>query len=143
MCRGLQDLELVLLRALVERARARKAVQQRREMPGHPHRGPDARKPRLDRRPEPGVGPVLDPGVERHLDVVAAEHRAPLRREREAARRVAIRDLAERRRLREDAEPAERVDLFVLPQCSLGKARARYTMEAVAPGDEIAVDPPA
>src|SRR5258708_33050087 len=108
--------------------------------PGGDRLGPVAWKPCLELLPEPGVGPVLDPRVERHLDVVAAERRAALRGEREAARRMAVRDFLERRRLRQDAKPAERIDLLVFPL--LRDATARDAVEAIAAGNEVAVELP-
>src|SRR5207237_5020968 len=86
------------------------------------------------------VGPVFDAGIERHLDVVAAERRTSLGCQREAARRMAVGDLLERRRLREDAEPAERIELLVF---ALHRdITARDAMEAVAAGNEVAVELP-
>src|SRR5207248_192758 len=101
---------------------------------------PLARKACLDLFPEALVGPVLEPGVERHLDVVAAEHRASLRSECEAALRVTVRDFLERRHLGEDAEPAEWVHLLQLGEHARRETLARHAMEAVAAGDEVAVD---
>ena len=91
--------------------------------------------------PEPRVGPVVDGVVERALHVVAAEHRVALRREREAAWAVAVHDVLERRRLRHDPEPAERVRLLVGPQHRRRDRRLGRAVEAVAADDELAVDP--
>ena len=61
--------------------------------PGDDAIGDLGRKARLQLGPELVVRPVLDPGVERALDVVAAEHRVALRGEGEAARVTRVDDL--------------------------------------------------
>src|SRR5258708_2779505 len=68
--------------------------------------------PRLELRPETIVRPRLDLVVEIALDVVAAEHRTALRGQRKAALMIDVADVGEWRRLRHDAEPAERIGLF-------------------------------
>src|SRR5580704_1880030 len=68
---------------------------------------------RLEFFPKTVVRPVFEPGVEIALDVVAAEHRIALRGERKAAAVIAIANLRIGRRLRHDAEPAERIALLV------------------------------
>src|SRR5262249_14378729 len=45
-----------------------------------------------------------------------------------------------RRRLRKDAEPAERIDSVVAAQDSFRKARSAYAVKAVATGDDVAFD---
>ena len=71
------------------------------------------RAARLEFLPETLVRPVVELGVEIALDVVAAQHRVAHRGQREAAAVVAIADVRVRRRLRHDAEPAERIALLV------------------------------
>ena len=71
------------------------------------------RTARLNLLPEPIVRPILEPGVEVALDVVAAQHRIAHRGQRKTAAVVAIANLGIRRRLRHDAKPAERIALLV------------------------------
>src|SRR4029077_8032990 len=95
---------------------------------------------RLELFPEAVVRPVFEPGVEVALDVVAAEHRIALRGERKTAAVIAIANFRIGRRLRHDAEPAERIALLVgLGQGSRDRGAAD-AMRAVAAGDVVAVD---
>src|SRR2546430_3236056 len=96
---------------------------------------------RLEFLPEALVRPILQPSVEVALDVVAAQYRAAHGGKRKAAAVVAIAKVGERRRLRHDAEPSERITLFVGPQHGGGDRLPAHAMEAVAAGDVIAVDP--
>src|SRR5260221_10401272 len=53
---------------------------------------------------------------------------------------MAVRDLLERRRLRQAGEPAERIELLVFPL--LRDATARDAVETIAAGNEVAVELP-
>src|SRR5262245_41703660 len=68
---------------------------------------------RLELLPEALVWPFFQFCVEIALNVVAAQHRSTHRSEREAAAVIAITQFRERRCLRHDAEPAERIALIV------------------------------
>ena len=74
------------------------------------------------------------------LDVVAAEHRIAARRKGETALVARINDVADRRRLRHDPQPAERIGALESPQHRRRNALPRDAMETVAAGDEIASD---
>ena len=52
---------------------------------------------------------------------------------------VGVDDVGQRRRLRQDAQPAERIHLFELAQHVWRDGLARHAVEAVATGDEVAV----
>ena len=74
------------------------------------------RTPRLEFPPEPVVRPVLRFCFEVALDVIAAQHWIAHGRKRESAAVIAIANVWERRSLRQDAEPAERIALLIGPQ---------------------------
>ena len=99
-------------------------------------------EPALQFVPEPFVRPLVDMIVERALHVIAAAVRRAHGAERKSPRVVGVDQfVADRRRLRQDAEPAERID----PLEGLDRRRlvtlARLTpVKAVAAGDEVAGD---
>src|SRR5262249_31571495 len=98
------------------------------------------RTARLEFLPEPLVRPILQPGVELALDIVAAQHWAAHGRKRKAAAVVAIAEVRKRRRLRHNAEPAERIPFLVGPQHRGGDRWPAHAVIAVAARDVIAID---
>src|SRR5947207_15022931 len=87
--------------------------------------------------PETLVRPGIDVLGKAALQVVAAERRGAHRAEREAQRVPHIDQLLRhRRRLGEDAEPAERVDALMRGDCSCRHALAADAVNAVAASDE-------
>src|SRR5690606_8878533 len=98
-------------------------------------------EPPLELLPEHVVRPVLDLVGQRDLQVVAASCAAAHRAEREAARAGDVDQLVvDRRRIREEPQPAEWIDLLVLANRILRHARAADAVEAVAAGDEVAIE---
>ena len=98
-------------------------------------------QPSLQFVPEPVVRPLVDVIVERALHVIAAAVRRAHGAERKSARMVGVDQfMRDRRRLRQDAEPAERID----PLEGLDRRRldagAADAVKAVAAGDEVAGD---
>ena len=98
-------------------------------------------QPSLQLVPEPLVRPLVDVILERTLQVIAAAVHRAHGAERKASLVVGVNQfVVDRRRLRQDAEPAERID----PLEGLDRRRldagAADAVEAVAAGDEIAVD---
>src|SRR6266480_4330831 len=91
--------------------------------------------------PKALVGPFVGLLGERDLEVVAAARAAPLAAEREAALVADVDQLVRHRgRVRQHAEPAERIVLFKKLYCCRRHARAAHAVEAVAAGDEVALD---
>src|SRR6185369_14762689 len=91
--------------------------------------------------PEGIVAPAGGSVVERALDVVAAARRRAHAAEREAALVVRIDELVrDRRRLREHAEPAERIDALVVAQRAVWHALPADAVVAIAAGDEVAIE---
>src|SRR6202012_6154511 len=98
-------------------------------------------EPALQFIPEAFVGPLLDLVVERALQIIAAAAGRAHGAEREAARVVGIDQLMrDRRRLGEDAEPAEWIDPFIGLNRVGTNAGAADAGKAVAAGDEVAID---
>src|SRR6185437_13111179 len=98
-------------------------------------------QPELQFIPEAVVRPLVDMIVERTLHVVAAAARRAHGAERKTARMVGIDQLmADRRRLRQDAEPAERIDPLEGFDGLWLDAGAADAMKAVAARDEVATD---
>ena len=93
----------------------------------------------LELGPEALVRPVLDAFGERALQVVAAARVAAHAAQREAA---LVRDVDElvrhRRRVGQQAEPAERIYALVRRQRAGRDALPAHAVEAVAAGDEVA-----
>src|SRR6185295_6785695 len=121
-----------------EAAQRRDALLDRRA--GDERLGRVAGQAPLQLRPEALVGPFVDLLRKRALQVVAAARAAALAAEREAA---LVRDvdqlLRHRRRVGEHAQPAERI-VFLGDAQLLGRdAGAADAVEAVAAGDEIAL----
>src|ERR1700676_2848642 len=91
--------------------------------------------------PEPFVRPLIDVIVERALYVIAAAVHRAHGANRKAPRRVRVDQfLADRRRLRQDPEPAERIDPFERLDRRRLYAGAANAVKTVAAGDEIAID---
>ena len=89
--------------------------------------------------PDARIGPVGDVVVGAALEIQPAEHRRAHGEQREAALMMHIDQLVRhRRRLREDADPGERVFAVVERQRALRNRRPAHPMKAVASGDEIA-----
>jgi hypothetical protein len=108
---------------------------------GHEPAGDLARQAGAELVPEAIVGPVFDAVVDAALHVVATEHRMPHRAQREAPLAVGVDELlVDRRRLGEDAEPAERVHPLVRAQHRRRDHRAAHTVGTVATGDVLALD---
>src|SRR5689334_15748231 len=92
--------------------------------------------------PKGGIAPLLGVIVERALDVVTSTRRRAHGAQRKAALVVRVDQLVRyRRRVGEDAEPAERVDALVGGDAIFRNARAAHAVVAVAPGDEVALQP--
>jgi hypothetical protein len=90
--------------------------------------------------PERVVAPVLHVVRQRHLQVVAAARLAALAAQGKAARAVDVDQLvADRRGVGQQAQPAEGVDLLVFGDGRARRAGAAHAVEAVAAGDEVAV----
>jgi hypothetical protein len=91
--------------------------------------------------PEGVVRPVLDRVVERHLNVIAAQHLRAQRAQRKAALALGIDEFG-RHRLgaRQHAEPTERIDALVFAQHVLRNRLAADAVEAVGADDVIAID---
>ena len=83
--------------------------------PGHDLGRDMVRKSPFQLVPELVIRPVFDPRVEAALDVIAAQHGIAQRSEREAPLMPGVDDISDRRRLRHDAEPAERIGAFRKP----------------------------
>jgi len=69
--------------------------------------------PRPEFLPEAVVRPVFEPRFEIALNVVSAQHRFAHGRKRKPAAVIAITKVRERRRLRHNAKPSERIALFI------------------------------
>jgi hypothetical protein len=91
--------------------------------------------------PEPLVRPLVDVLVEWTLHIIAAPVRRAHGAERESARMVVVGQFVrDRRRLRQDAEPAERIDPFEGLDRRRLDAGAADAVEPVAAGNEVAGD---
>ncbi|MNE06135.1 hypothetical protein D3C80_987160 [compost metagenome] len=91
--------------------------------------------------PEALVGPVLDLVGQRHLQVVATAGCRALAAEDEAARVLRVDQLlADRRGVRQQAQPAKRVDALEILQDFGGNRLPRHPVETIATGNEVAVD---
>src|SRR6185436_18942337 len=91
--------------------------------------------------PDAAVGPVLQLVVRVALEVQALDLRRARADQREAAIVVRVDQLVGgRRRLDQDAEPAEGIDARELAPCARGNRRPRDAVEAVAAADEIALE---
>src|SRR5262249_34396709 len=95
--------------------------------------------PALQLIPEAIVRPLVDVIVERALNIMPAAPGRAHGAERKTAGVVGIDQLVtDRRRVREDAEPAERIDPLELLDRGRLDAGAADAVEAVAAGDEVA-----
>ncbi len=98
-------------------------------------------EPPLQFVPEPLVRPLVDMVVERALQVVAAAVGRTHGAKREAARMVDIDQfIGDRRRLRQNPEPAEWIDPLKRLDRRRFYAGAADAVKAVAAGDEVACD---
>src|ERR1700722_15471362 len=96
-------------------------------------------QPRLQFLPEALIRPGFDILREAALDVIAAARRRAHRAERKAKRMTNIDQLVgNRRRVRQDAEPAERIDPLMRSNRGRRQGLAADAGKAVAAGDEIA-----
>ncbi|MOA34691.1 hypothetical protein D3C78_1560790 [compost metagenome] len=99
------------------------------------------RKTTADFVPEALVAPVLRPVIQRTLDVIAAARVRPHGTESKTTRVVGIDELmVDGRHVSQNAEPAERIDLLEFLDRALRHRFAADPVEAVAAGDEIAID---
>jgi hypothetical protein len=90
---------------------------------------------------ESRVRPIFDMIVQATLQVEAAAGGRAHRAQREAALVIGIDQfIGDRRLVDQDAQPAKRVDAFVTPENILRDALAANAMEAVAAGNEVALD---
>src|SRR4051812_29787515 len=91
--------------------------------------------------PDALVGPILDVLVGRHLEVEAADRRRAQAAQAEAALVVGVDQLLRRRRdLGEDPEPGEGIDTVELGEHAGRDRLARHAVEAVAAGDDVALE---
>src|SRR6185437_12349724 len=91
--------------------------------------------------PEALVRPLVDLVVERALHVIAAKVGRAHGAESKAALMIGVDQLMrDRRRVREDAEPPERIDPLESLDCIRLHGDAADAMKAVAAGDEVALD---
>ena len=91
--------------------------------------------------PERVVGPARDVVVVGALQVVPADFVRPHAAQREAALMARVDQLfVDRRRLRKDAEPPERIGPFERVHGAVRRASAGDPVEAVASGDEVGRD---
>src|SRR5216684_4671343 len=103
------------------------------------HERPGAGEPHVQLLPDARIGPVLDVLVGSALQVKPRQARRAHGVKREAAIVIGIDQLVlGRGRLRQDADPAERVLAVVRRQRGSRNARATNAVEAVAAADEVA-----
>src|SRR6516225_11557761 len=96
-------------------------------------------QPRLQFVPKAFIRPGFDIFRETALDVIAAARRRAHRAQRKAERVANIDQLVgNRRRIRQDAEPPERIDSFMRGDRARRHGLAADAVKAVAAGDEIA-----
>ena len=109
--------------------------------PGDQPRRGVGRQPGAQLAPHALVGPVVHAVGDRALHVVAAQHRVPHRRQREAPLVLAVDQLvAHRRRAGQDAQPPERVQPLERPQRPGREGRAADAVGTVATGHPVGVD---
>ena len=133
-----QEQAAVLHRLGDEAAHAGDALLEHRPLVERP---PLERGARLELLPDALVRPLAEVLVVGDLEVVARQLGPAQREQREAALVVGVDELVHRRRdLREDPEPAERVLALERAQHAGGDALAADAVEAVAAGDEVALE---
>ena len=100
-----------------------------------------AAQPLMQLVPDARIGPSLDLLVVVALQIKPRQRHRAHGVEREAAVGVGVDQFViRRRRLRQDAEPAERIVALEHAEHAVGKARPADAVETVAAGDEVAFD---